>query len=219
MEIKLNSSITAMNNTRNQIDRLNEGLESLGKQSNKTGTEISEKLLKNLEFNQAIEKFKTFGNAAKGALDGITNSAKAIVTQISSIVKEVASEADYIITLSQTSGLSVDTLNKLSYAQAAGFDITMEQFAAASTGLTKKHNTTKGKALYGKGGDLYGVDQVTEADGTKRDATPEELFWNVMGWASANYKQGENDDYIESVLNKAGMDAAGMMPYLKDGGA
>lgn len=226
-QVKLNNSKVAMNKTEaalkalarqeqdasRETKALSDDVKQLGEDGEKAGRQLSEGLLKNLEFNQAMQKFETFANFAKGALEGIANVASSVVSSVSSIVVEIAGAADDIATLSLTSGLSIETLNKLSYAARAGYDIDYRTFAQAAAKLRTSRTssafdpaktTKKGKETVNTPAGLFnGLDVIANPDGTTRSATNEELMWNILRFAARTYNPNGDNTALDSAMMQA----------------
>lgn len=215
-KIKLNASISELNKTRNEADKLNEELKDIDKNSSSAGKSLENNLNKKNGFANGIDAFKSFGSAAASALQGIVDLAAQVVTSIANIVTEVSSAADELVTLSQTSNLSLDTLSKISYAQARGFDVSVGTFAGAATKL----RTSRNDKVFTEGM-FKGLDVVTdEATGTKRDATTEELMWNILGFAASRYNpDGNNVELDEAMQSAIGRGYKDFMPYIEAGGS
>lgn len=192
MRIQIANTTAEMNRTHAAIQQMEEDLKGVGTAAEQTGTKLEESLLKNLAFNQAVEKFKTFANAIKGVFSSIQNMATGVVNSVKDIVVEVAGAQQDIVDLSDQSGLSITTLNKINAANRNGYPISVKDFASGSTNLRKLMAdgamfAAPSKSNGNKAGEFYGLNR----DLSGNLLSVEDTMWAILQQGQSVYQRGD----------------------------
>lgn len=191
MRIQIANTTAEMNRTHAAIQQMEEDLKGVGTAAEQTGTKLEESLMKNLAFNQAVEKFKTFANAIKGVFSSIQNMATGVVNSVKDIVVEVAGAQQDIVDLSESSGLSITTLNKINAANRNGYPISVKDFAAGSTKLRELMAdgamfAAPSKSNGNKAGEFYGLNK------SGGNLLPvEDTMWAILQQGQSVYQSGD----------------------------
>ena len=156
----------------------------------------------------AGEQMKDFGNKVTEVgqkFAPVSAAAAGLVTSMVGLGMNSLKTADDLMTLSQRTGISTDTLQKMQYA-AEMIDVPFERISGAVTKM-KKSMAGSGEAF-----DKLGV-SVTNSSGHMRDA--ESVFWDTIVALSGIPDEVERDQIAYEIFGKSADELAGI---IDDGG-
>ena len=156
----------------------------------------------------AGEQMKDFGNKVTEVgqkFAPVSAAAAGLVTSMVGLGMNSVKTADDLMTLSQRTGISTDTLQKMQYA-AEMIDVPFERISGAVTKM-KKSMAGSGEAF-----DKLGV-SVTNSSGHMRDA--ESVFWDTIVALSGIPDEVERDQIAYEIFGKSADELAGI---IDDGG-
>lgn len=160
------------------------------------------------QLKAAGAKMKEFGGKVEDVgkkLSKISGAAAGALAALGKIGYDAMQSADELNTLSQQTGLSVDTLQKWSYA-ADLVDVDLNTMTGA---LSKLEKSMTG---HGETWEKLGV-SVTDADGNMRDA--ESVFYDTLTALSQIENETERDQVAMDLFGKSANELAGIVD---DGG-
>lgn len=186
----------------------------------------------------AKEKFQVWGDAisnaasiAYSAISAVADVIEETATALADMTVQTADYADNILTLSQVSGVSTDTLQALTYAEDL-LDVSASQVAGSITKLIKTMSNAEGdaasyasmveelntqleageitaeeyaEAVQGSGSafDQLGI-SILDNNGELRDA--EEVFWEVIDALGEIDNETERDAVAMNLLGRSARD-------------
>lgn len=156
----------------------------------------------------AGEQMKDFGNKVTEVgqkFAPVSAAAAGLVTSMVGLGVNSLKTADDLMTLSQRTGISTDTLQKMQYA-AEMIDVPFDRISGAVTKM-KKNMAGSGEAF-----DKLGV-SVTNSSGYMRDA--ESVFFDVIAAMSQIPNEVERDQIAYEIFGKSADELAGI---IDDGG-
>lgn len=168
--------------------------------------------LKNLEKQMGNSFTPQLQAVSAGAKDvaektaGLSAGAAALGAGMLKMAYDAGTAADDLLTLSNTSGFSVEELQKLQYASSF-VDVSMDTMTGSISKLTK--NMASGNKAF----ETLGV-SVTRSDGTMRDAT--EVWYDTIEALGHIGNETERDQLSMEIFGKSAMEMAGIVD---DGGA
>ena len=171
-------------------------------------TEVS---LKNLQkqYKDTGSSMKDFSDKAKKVQEktaAVSAVAAAGAAGMLAMAKSAASTADELLTLSNTTGFSVEELQKMQYASDR-IDVSMDTMTGSITKLTS--NMAKGADIF----DELGV-AITDENGNMRDAT--DVWYDAIEALGQIENDTERDAKSMEIFGKSAMEMAGLVD---DGGA
>ena len=156
----------------------------------------------------AGQQMKEFGNKVTEVgqkFAPVSAAAAGLVTSMVGLGVNSLKTADNLMTLSQRTGISTDTLQKMQYA-AEMIDVPFDRISGAVTKM-KKNMAGSGEAF-----DKLGV-SVTNSSGYMRDA--ESVFFDVIAAMSQIPNEVERDQIAYEIFGKSADELAGI---IDDGG-
>lgn len=190
--------------TENALDKLETEANQSGDALEETGDDAKEAGDK---ASTGSEGFEKFANAAKVAAEVAAAAMAAALAAVVEVTKaltdctvEAAAYADEMYTLSSTTGLSVETLQELSYASEL-LDVNVETVA----GALKKCTKSMADAQDGSGAAAEAYEQlgisVTDANGELRDN--EDVFWEAVDALGQIENETERDALAMQIFGKS----------------
>ena len=137
---------------------------------------------------------------------GISTAAGVAAGGMLAMAYNAATTADDLLTLANTSGFSVEELQKLQYASSF-VDVSMETMTGSVTKLTK--NMASGNKVF----DQLGI-SITDQNGNMRDAT--DVWYEALEALGKVENETERDQLSMELFGKSAMEMAGIVD---DGGA
>lgn len=187
----------ALDKLEGEANQSGDALEETGDDAKEAGDKAS----------SGSEGFEKLGSAAKVAAEVAVAAMAAAVAAVTEVTKalldctvEAAAYADEMYTLSSTTGLSVETLQELSYASEL-LDVNVETVAGALKKCTKSMADAQDGS--GAAADAYaqlGI-AVTDANGELRDN--EEVFWEAVDALGQIENETERDALAMQLFGKS----------------
>lgn len=187
----------ALDKLEGEANQSGDALEETGDDAKEAGEKAS----------SGSEGFEKLGSAAKVAAEVAVAAMAAAVAAVTEVTKalldctvEAAAYADEMYTLSSTTGLSVETLQELSYASEL-LDVNVETVAGALKKCTKSMADAKDGS--GAAADAYaqlGI-AVTDANGELRDN--EDVFWEAVDALGQLENETERDALAMTLFGKS----------------
>lgn len=171
------------------------------------------------KLKSAEKAAKEFGGVMKQQLTEVSKKAKDVQEKTAGLSKaaaigagamlamagSAAANADELLTLSKTTGFSVEELQKMQYASDR-VDVSMDTMTGSITKLTS--NMGKGAKVF----DELGV-SITDQNGNMRDAT--DVWYDAIAALGKIENETERDQISMELFGKSAMDMAGIVD---DGG-
>lgn len=213
----------AVKDTKTREEELKKALEQLKNAGDTEENRKQQDLLQRelVETTDKLEKLqKEYGNAFTPQLQavsavsgevaektkGISTAAGLAAGGMIAMAVNAAATADDLLTLANTSGFSVEELQKLQYASSF-VDVSMETMTGSVTKLTK--NMASGNKVF----DQLGI-SITDQNGDMRDAT--EVWYEALEALGKVENETERDQLSMELFGKSAMEMAGIVD---DGGA
>ena len=197
MQANLNNATAAMNKTENEVNELERELKGGGEQAKTFGAKMK-------EFAQSsIGQMVSFAAAvalAKQAMQALWN-----------IIDESTNAADALLTLSQQTGLAVETLQEMQYA-ARFVDVEMEMLTKglARTVMAINEASTAGKDYIEISDDLV----VSTVDQNGALLSSEDIFYNVIDAIGQLASATEREVAAQEIFGRSYQD---IMPLINAG--
>lgn len=189
-----------------QINNATVALNGMEKQLAETNTEISNTAEETENAEKASSTFadvlkaNLLSDAIKSGFTALTNAVKSLASAMSDAIKDSSAFADEILTLSQTTGLSTDTLQEFSY-MAELIDVDLGTVTSSMKKLTKQMSSAQsGSKTTSEAFSTLGV-AVTNADGSLRNN--EEVFYDVIAALQGVTNETERDALAMEIFGKS----------------
>jgi phage-related minor tail protein len=213
----------AVTDTKKRQEELKKALEQLKDAGNTEENRRQQDLLQRelIETTDQLDKLsKEYGNALTPQLQavsaisgevaektkGISTAAGIAAGGMLAMAYNAATTADDLLTLANTSGFSVEELQKLQYASSF-VDVSMETMTGSVTKLTK--NMASGSKVF----EQLGI-SITDQNGNMRDAT--DVWYEALEALGNIQNETERDQVSMELFGKSAMEMAGIVD---DGGA
>ena len=204
---RLNGLEKEAQETGDKLEALGADAKSASQDLDKTGDEAKDAGEKAADAGAGFEKFgnaaKVAGEIAAAAIAAAVAAIGAATTALADCTVEAAKYADEILTLSDITGLSSETLQELTYS-AELLDVSVDTVA----GSLKKCTKTMADAQDGTGAaaEAYaalGV-SVVDANGELRDS--EDVFYDCIDALAQVSNEAERDSLAMSIFGKSATD-------------
>ncbi len=179
--------------TAKQTDKLGDELDQTGDQAEKSGG----------KFSKLGSVLKGIGTAMGVALAAIGTAAVAAGKALVDMTVEAAAYADDMLTQSQVTGISVESLQAYSYA-ADLVDVSLDTLTGSMAKNVKSMaSAADGSAKYADAYAQLGV-SVTDANGNLRDS--EDVYWEVIDALGGISNETERDALAMQLFGKSAQD-------------
>lgn len=210
-QIKLNDAEAAQLKLEHAIDENNEAIEHQGEEmtslgdtvqtvADKLGIRLPEGAKKALD---GMKGFSAGSVAAIGAVAAAVAGVVKVVRELQDLTLQQAAGADTLITDSMVSGLGLDTLQTLQYAENM-IDVSADTIKGSLTKLTNAiYDAANGNEKLAETFDYLGV-STTNADGSLRSS--EEVFYEVIDALGGVGNETERDAIAMDLMGKSAQD-------------
>lgn len=213
LETSLNQAKTAVANTEYEIEQNNEAMQegsaSVADLAEKFGIKLPDGLKKSLSGVQAMSSGAV---AALGAVTAAVTATVAIYKKLVDITTEAAAHADDVLTLSQITGIDIESIQELQYSSQL-IDVSFDTIRGAMTRLKNNMQTAQdGANSAAKAFQQLGVSVTNEADGSLRNAN--DVFYELIDALGNVTNETERDALAMDILGKSAQD---LNPLIKQG--
>lgn len=205
MERELKNNTDAMEKAKNPADDLGKEIKEVGNNADDAGQKtfkLGDLIKANLISEAIISGVKALGNAMKSVVTGTIDMAK-----------EAAAYADDMLTLSDTTGMSTESLQAYNYA-AELVDVSMETLTGSmSKNVKAMSNARNGSKAFADAYKKLGI-SVTDSNGQLRDS--ETVYWETIDALGKITNETERDALAMQIFGKS---ARELNPLIKQGSA
>lgn len=206
MERELKNNTETMEKAKNPADDLGKEIEDVGKSADDAGEKtikLGDLIKANLISEAIISGVKALGKAMKSAVTGTIDMAK-----------EAAAYADDMLTLSDTTGMSTESLQAYNYA-AELVDVSMEALTGSmSKNVKAMSNARNGSKAFADAYKKLKVDAFDPTTGALRDS--ETVYWETIDALGKITNETERDALAMQIFGKS---ARELNPLIKQGSA
>lgn len=207
-QIKLNNAYAELAKLDGEIQNNNKYLEEAKASADGTAKSIDEFGKEVKEAGEHSEKAnKSFAAVAAG-VTALGIAMKKAAESAFNLARGAAAYADDILTLSNTTGLSIETLQELNYMQEL-IDVSMDTMTSSmNRQIRSMANAQRGLKEASEAYEKLGI-EVTDADGTLRDGA--EVFWEVIDALGAMKNETERDAIAMQLMGRSARELAPLM--------
>lgn len=208
-ETQLNNAQTELYKLNDELEENDEKLEDSRKELDRAGDEADEF---GDEIDEAESEVSTFGDTLKANLTAVAivegirtlaDSAKDLGEKLYECGRGAAAYADDILTMSNNTHLSTDTLQEYRYA-ADLIDVSLETLTKTmAKNIKSMENARNGSALYEQAYQKLNV-AITDSNGNLRDS--EEVYWDVIDALGQVSDETEADTIAMQLFGKSAQD-------------
>lgn len=199
---------TSLNNATTVLNKMGQEMDDLEKETKQSTAQLT-------TFDKAVaagvSKLPAMGNAAKQVAAAVGKTLVAAATAATTAIlagatamvkwsKEAGAYADEILTLSQTTRLSTETLQELAYmAELVDVDLSTVS-GALSRNVRSMRSARNGTKETAEAYERLGV-KVVDANGEFRDS--EEVFWDLIDALGRMENETERDALAQTILGRS----------------
>lgn len=195
----VNNATTELNQMRSKLENLNDSLDDTDDNMEEVGESMNDAGQEALSFGDIV-KANVISDAITAGLEKLKDAVKDIASAFKDLAIDSAAYADEILTMSDVTSLSTDTLQELTY-MAELVDTDVSTITGSMTKLTKSmYSAQGGSKSVQEAFEQLGV-EYTNADGSLKSS--EETFWQIIDALGGMTNETERDAVAMNILGKS----------------